>query len=79
MKITNAYNSSMFNKDAVLQPEQISKIKWIEGADFIEIEWEIITLIVLIIFTTVIITTTIIFICYHKCCKKFEVPYYAKV
>ena len=43
MKITNAYNSSMFNKDAVLQPEQISKIEWIEGADFIEIEWEIIT------------------------------------
>ena len=69
MKITNAYNSSMFNKDA----------EWIEGADFIEIDWEIITLIVLIIFTTVIITTTIIFICYRKCCKKSEVPYYAKV
>ena len=66
MKITNAYNSSMFNKDAVLQPEQISKIEWIEGADFIEIEWEITILIVLIIFTPSIITITIIFICYRK-------------
>ena len=77
MKISNAYNSSGFNKNVVAtykyfpEPEQMGKI---ENDDDIEIDWKIITLIVLISFATIFITTTIIFVCYRKCCNKSKIP-----